>query len=89
MVLTNFRIVQGVKEKTFFDLELSELLAPDPNHLYLLNYEPSAFADDKVTLSVTKEGFLTTADVTAEDRTGDVIRKLAELAKEVAKIAGA
>jgi hypothetical protein len=89
MVLTNVRIVQGEKQKTFFDLELSELLVPDPNHRYALNYDPSAFADDKINLAITKDGFLTTADITAEDRTGDVIRKLAELAKEVAKIAGA
>lgn len=46
-----------------------------------LHYRPSAFSDDTLTIT-TDKGLLTLVSAHLQDRTGDVITKLADLAKE-------
>ena len=60
---------------------------PDPNTRMLLEYNLSIRSSDEFRLGVTKNGLLNTVKSLSEDKSGEVIIKLAELAKEAAKIA--
>lgn len=61
-----------------FDIQLSLLPPePDPEQVYLANIDHSPFRDDELKIKTTPEGLLTTADVTATDRTADIIVDLA------------
>ena len=52
---------------------------PDLNHGYRLNPRHSAFRDDKHKFEVTR-GLLSSSDITAADRTGDILVELATFA---------
>ena len=60
---------------------------PDPTARLLLEYNLSMRSSDEFRLAVAKNGLLNTVKSLSEDKTGEVIVKLAELAKESAKIA--
>ncbi|MBP6366468.1 MAG: hypothetical protein KBA82_04260 [Nitrosomonas sp.] len=59
---------------------------PDPTARLLLEYNLSMRSSDEFRLAVTKNGLLNTVKSLSEDKTGEVIVKLAELAKEGIKI---
>jgi hypothetical protein len=56
-----------------------ELLAPsaDPRQAFLLNPRHTPFRDDEHKVTVSSVGLLTSTDITATDRTGDVLIELA------------
>ena len=56
-------------------------LQPDPNHLYRIDYERSAFTHDLVTVTLTAEGLLDKVDVTTTDQSGALVVKLVNIAK--------
>lgn len=58
---------------------------PDPKFLFSLDHLRDYFADDKVAVTLTANGLLAKIDISAEDKTGEFVTKLAELAKESAK----
>jgi hypothetical protein len=49
------------------------LTVPDPRHNYVVKFRGSILSDDTLTLQVSDKGYLTSADGTAVDRTGDII----------------
>lgn len=57
----------------------------DGSKQYFLEYLEEAFSDDEFSLKVGANGLLQSTDSKSTDRTGDVIRKFAELASQVAK----
>jgi hypothetical protein len=59
--------------------------APDPRYLFGLRHLRNIFADDNVKVTLTPSGLLSKIEITTEDKTGQVIVKLAELAKELIK----
>lgn len=77
---------QAEVEKTACTLVLKEtFVEPDPDYFYSLDHLRDYFADDKVTVTFNPNGLLTKIDISAEDKTGEFITKIAELAKESAK----
>jgi hypothetical protein len=63
------------------------IIIPDESELLLLNYNQSALSNDSLTIQLTAEGLLKKVETTVEDKSGEVIVKLAEVGKEVAKAA--
>ncbi|MGE3906354.1 MAG: hypothetical protein AB7F36_10400 [Reyranellaceae bacterium] len=67
-----------------------EIMAPrqiaDPNGLLLLRYNAEFATDDEFRLGVSSAGLLSNAKSTSDDRSADVVLKLAELAKEAIKL---
>ncbi|HMG13924.1 MAG TPA: hypothetical protein VK590_00685 [Saprospiraceae bacterium] len=55
----------------------SEMIA-DTKDLLSLNYKPNALMADDIKYSVNSKGLLETVNITTEDRTADIISKLAE-----------
>lgn len=67
-------------------LTLKEVFAePDPEYLFRLDHVRDFFADDKLTVTLNPNGLLAKVDISAEDKTGEFVTKIAELAKESAK----
>ena len=64
----------------------SSKIVPDRGQFYTLTYNASPLSDDQVKINVSTEGLLESIDVTVADKTGDIIVKLAQLAKEAAKL---
>lgn len=58
---------------------------PDPNSRMLLEYNLSIRSSDEFRLGVAKNGLLNTVKSLSEDKGGEIIIKLAELAKEAMK----
>ena len=78
--------VQTQVEKSACKLALKETFTePDPEYLYRLDHLRNYFAEDKVTVTFSPNGFLSKIDISAEDKTGEFVTKIAELAKESAK----
>ena len=55
----------------------SEIIA-DTKNLLSLNYNPNALMADDIKYAVNSKGLLETVNITTEDRTADIISKLAE-----------
>lgn len=77
--------VTGSKEKGW-TIVASSKIVPDRKQFYTLTYNASPLADDQVKINISNEGLLESIDVTVADKTGDIIVKLAQLAKEAAKL---
>lgn len=58
----------------------------DPLRTYALCYNGNIFSDDEIEVKTTAAGLLSEVTVSADDRTDDVVRKLAEGLVEVAKL---
>ena len=80
-------LAAGEDQAQFLDQITLALLPaePDPRHQFVadLNHWPNR--DDELTLATTPSGLLTTANVVAADRTGDILIQVASLASEIAK----
>lgn len=85
MIMTEVTVMKNY-EKGLYGLSLEQKTQPDNDHQYSLMYSPSIWSDDDISVETDSNGLLKTVTVVAEDRSGDVIRKIAELGKEVAKI---
>ncbi|MEM6348108.1 MAG: hypothetical protein AAF927_29775 [Bacteroidota bacterium] len=71
----------GNGQQVFYAMDPPELsLAPDWNHRYYLNYAPSSFTDDDITIEFTESGFLRRIHSFIDDQTDEFINKLGELA---------
>lgn len=67
-------------------LTLKETLTePDPRYMFSLSHLSDIFADDQVTITLAANGLLTKVETTSEGKAGQVLLKLAELAKEIMK----
>ncbi len=67
-------------------LTLQETLTePDPRYLFTLSHLGDIFADDQVTITLAANGLLAKVETTSEGKAGQVVVKVAELAKEVMK----
>ncbi len=60
---------------------------PDTDHLYFLEYDHDVFFDDEVTIQVGSNGLLSSIETKSKDQSGEFVKKIVELATEVAKIA--
>ena len=61
------------------------LTEPDPRYMFSLSHLRDVFADDQVTISLAANGLLAKVETTSEGKAGEVVVKLAELAKESMK----
>jgi hypothetical protein len=77
-----------VKPKGTNDLELTTSVRyiQDPNYFFTFRYLPKATFDDAVDVKLTEQGFLDTIEVTTTDKAREIVGKVIEIVKEVAKI---
>lgn len=76
----------GTITETACTLTLKETLTePDPRYMFSLSHLSDIFADDQVTITLSANGLLTKVETTSEGKAGQVLVKLAELAKEIMK----
>lgn len=61
---------------------------PDPSQLYLLEIHTEDGTDDDITIGVGANGLLKSAKATSTDRSGDILKKMAETAAAVMNAAG-
>jgi hypothetical protein len=82
-----FRATRTVNGETrySFRFEHEVIHTTDTQHRYYLQYHPSAWTDDTVSVEFTPEGFLSRVHTVTEDQTGAVLEKLAELGKKIAE----
>lgn len=67
--------------------QCSEVLTiPDPEHTYVVRFRGSILSDDKLTLTLGKEGYLSGVDADATDRTGAILVKGVEIATRTSGI---
>jgi hypothetical protein len=65
-----------------YELTITTEYVPDPNFFYTLKYQPSAISNDTINkVAVSQQGLLTHVQVSAEDKTADIINKLVLIAK--------
>lgn len=57
---------------------------PDPEQQYYLNYHPSLFSDDEVTVVIDETGLLTSVQAQAEDQSSGFVSKVVNLVRGVA-----
>ncbi len=62
-------------------------IVPDRDFEYALYYRYSAFSDDKYVIQRTNTGLLSSIQFTADEKTAEVLVKVVDIAKEVAKAA--
>lgn len=62
---------------------------PDIDQLFSLNHVRTAFAEDKIDITLTASGLLSKVTISADDKIPAFIQKLAEFAKEAATAAAA
>lgn len=80
--------IQVLKGDSDYALKFVEtILVPDHSEVFLLDYKNSAVSDDTLTIKLTPDGLLSKVETKAADKTGEIIIKLAEVGKEVAKAA--
>jgi hypothetical protein len=60
---------------------------PDPHHRFVVSHRPNLFSNDDIRVVVGKDGLLDLVEVTSEDKSVEVVRKLIEIGKNVARIA--
>ena len=76
----------GTIPETRCTLTLKETLTePDPRCMFSLSHLANIFADDQVTITMAANGLLAKVDTTSEGKAGQVVLKVAELAKEIMK----
>lgn len=63
------------------------LYVPDPEHQYVLRYRHSGLSRDSVFVQIDDLGLLRKISAESKDETGEVAKKIVELAAEAAKIA--
>lgn len=68
-----------------YELTVEPKIVPDETKLYKLKYLPNSWADDTIDITVGDNGLLKSVATTTVDRTVDIIQKLTEIAKELAK----
>jgi hypothetical protein len=73
------------KDKYKFTVSMTPEYVADANSAYFLEYDEDVFSDDAFKIKVGANGLLQSADSKSQDRSGDVIRKFAELAAQAAK----
>ena len=61
---------------------------PDPQQNYVLTYDASRFALDRVCMATTPNGLLSSVEVAADDKTGDVIVSVAKLLGRIVGLSG-
>jgi len=61
------------------------IIVPDESEFFLLDYNQSSLSSDILTVQLTTDGLLRKVDTAVEDKSGEVIVKLVELGKQVAK----
>jgi hypothetical protein len=66
---------------------LERSLVPDTDQFYTLDYHRSALSEDALNISVGTNGLLKKVESSTEDKSGAIIIKMVEIAKEVAKAA--
>jgi hypothetical protein len=75
----------------YFDTNKTQIIerkiVPDSSQLYTLDYQRSALSEDTLTLTIDSDGLLKKIESSTEDKTGQIILKLIETAKEAAKAA--
>lgn len=62
-------------------------IVPDNSRLYRFDYHASALSEDTLNVQIGPNGLLKKIDSSTEDKSGQIILKLAEIAKEAAKAA--
>jgi hypothetical protein len=72
--------------QTSTEVKIYTDLVPDPDQFYLLHYKANPASDDQVNITLNQHGLLQEIDVTTEDKSGEIIVKLAELVKEALKV---
>lgn len=60
---------------------------PDPHHRFVVSHRPNLFSSDDIRVVVGKDSLLDLVEVTSEDKSVEVVRKLIETGKNVARIA--
>lgn len=77
-----------LKPKGTNDLELTTSVryTQDPNYFFTFQYLPKATFEDAIAVKLTEQGFLDTIEVTTTDKAREIVSKVIEIAKEVAKI---
>lgn len=79
------QLVNGQRKYAFrFEHKITQ--TADTRHRYYLSYTPSAWTDDQVSVEFTPEGFLRRVQTVTEDKTGDILDKIAELGKQIAQV---
>lgn len=69
----------GQGTNSLFSIELMPM-APDPDFAFRIDPKHSIFRDDKHKIEISTNGLLTSTDIVAVDRTGDILAELAVLA---------
>ena len=82
---SNSFIAPTITAVTNYKVGYNVLTVTDPNHLYSLRLKPRSYAADHFTIIVNTNGFLSSVNSTNEDRTGQIIKSLAETAANVYK----
>lgn len=73
-------------DKTPYELIVEMVFIPDPDKCYYLERCNNIFYSDIVDIKTDKRGLLTKIDVTTESKVSDIIMKVMETVKDVAKI---
>lgn len=66
---------------------LATRYVPDPHHRFTVRHRPNLLSNDDIRVVVGKDGLLDVVEVTSEDKSVEVVRKLIEIGKNVARIA--
>jgi hypothetical protein len=59
---------------------------PDPHHQFVVSHRPNLLSNDDIRVVVGKDGLLDLVEVTTEDKSVEVVKKLIEIGKNVARI---
>lgn len=59
---------------------------PDPDMRFVVAYKGNAMADDDITVKVGKNSLLDAVNVTTEDKTVEVVKKIIEIGKNIVRI---
>jgi hypothetical protein len=68
-----------------YDLTIESLFVPDPDFFYTLAYDPSAWADDSIKVTLSENSLISTIEVTTEDKTSAIVEKVIGIVKDVVK----
>jgi hypothetical protein len=60
---------------------------PDPHHRFVVSHRPNLFSNDEIRVVVGKDSLLDLVEVTSEDKSVEVVKKLVEIGKNMARIA--
>ena len=77
----------GYRLATNYSVTVSNVVEPDPNHLYLLRLKPSWWSDDTFRISITSNGLLSAIGATNADQTGAIAIKVAQIGIQAFELA--